>query len=522
MTEIFRCGNDAPVVRISGGQLRGFWWEGVFHFLGVRYGTAARFCAPQPETPWSGVRDACTTGDACLTAPRAVPRRDRVALLTREMICYQSEDCLNLNVWTPSLDPAKKRPVIVWLPGGGFHAGAVGDSAAADGKNLCAFGDVVVVAVNHRISILGFLDLALFDPVRYDNAANRGREDLVLALRWIRSEISHFGGDPDNVTLMGHSGGACKIWALMQTPAADGLYHKCVMESGFSGNMVFPKKEHNGYALVHAMLQRLGWEDQDVHRLETMPYDVLLKTYMAVYAEMAAAYRQDGRYRYVGKTVLPNHYFAGYPFDYGVRIESSCIPVIIGSSLGESGWNLSFPEGKYQQTEAEQLTAIQPLFGRRTEEIAALWRAAYPGKSLLDLTIYETMFRTQILRWSQLRDQLGAPCWQYVFALESPMNGGLPAHHGAGVPYWLHNAANMPASYTPGCSDQLEEQMSTALVQFLRTGDPNHRALPCWRPYTAARPETMLFDRDVRTALEHDAALQQAVRECRPWRQFPI
>lgn len=525
MAKRFYCDYDGPIVETAAGKLRGYLWGDTYHFLGVRYGTAARFQSPQPVQPWEGIQDAFVTGDASLVAfrGRGHSMSGYEAMLAQGQLRYQSEDCLNLNLWTPTVQRGAKKPVIVWISGGGFHAGAVNESLACDGQSLSEFGDVVVVSINHRLSILGFLDLSPFDPVRYRNTGNKGLEDMVLALEWIRDNINAFGGDPDNVTLIGHSGGAAKEWALMQTPAADGLYHRCVMLSGCAGNMTFPQPGHNGYNIVHKTLQQLGLQDSDVAQLETMDYNQLLDAYLAAYAGESDAYMSDGVYRYVGKTILPNEYFAGYPFDAGFRPESSHVPCIIGSSLAEQqSLRLNVAEHKYDWTEEAMAERLRAIYGDRTEEMIRLWRQTYPDKSPLDLINYETVFRTQVIRWCEIREQLGTPCYLYLFALESPFNGGLPAHHGADISFAMHNASSMPAASVPGVSDRVENEFSRAVVQFARTGDPNHEDLPHWPTYTAQTPATMIFDRQTRVGMDFDRELVRVNNECVPWRRFPI
>lgn len=521
MDSLFYCGNGAPVVKTTGGRVRGYTYRGIQHFLGVTYGTAKRFSHPVPAK-WSGTRDAFVRGDGCLTTAVAKPRRDYVPLIQGTVPATESEDCLNLNIWTPSLEKRAKLPVIVWIPGGGFHAGNANDTVAADGFNIASYGDVVFVSVNHRIALLGFLDLSPFDEKRYKNTANLGLEDLVAALKWIQENIAAFGGDPDNVTIMGHSGGGCKQWALMQTPAADGLFHKCVMESAVSANMVFPKKEHNGYDIVHKTLEKLGLSDSDVRELETMDYRKLLEGYMAAYSEESAAYMKDGVYRYVGRTVLPNEYFYGYPFDYGLRPEAQKIPCIAGSALGESGWHWDIIYDKRKWSDVERVEKLYSIYGENTSGILAAWAKAYPGKDPLDLVYYETMFRTQILEWCGLKEEYGAPCWNYVFALESPIFGGLPAHHGSEIPFLLHNVDRMPAAQIPDVSERVERQLSDALISFARSGDPNHSGMREWKQWTKDCPATMIFDTDTRLGIGHDRELLELQNKVIPWRRFPI
>lgn len=521
MEQIFECSLTNPTVDTSCGRVRGYTYDGVHHFMGIRYGTAKRFQAAEPAY-WQGVEDAFVFGDACYTTATGSGRKDYVPLLQGTRPCSESEDCLNLNIWTPSLDFRAKLPVVVWVPGGGFHAGSAGETPATEGFEAAKYGDVVFVSINHRIAILGFLDLSPFDQERYRNSANQGLADMVLALEWIKKNIYKFGGDPNNVTLAGHSGGGCKQWALMQTPAADGLFHKCVMESGVSSNMVFPKKEHNGYNIVHKTLEKLGLTDSDVRELETMDYRKLLAGYMAAYSEESAAYMKDGVYRYVGKTILPNEYFAGYPYDYGLREEARKIPCIIGSALGESGWPRNVVYDKRSWSDEGRMIRISQIYGDDTEEMIRLFNKAYPGKDPLDLVFYESPFRTQVLDWCAMKEKMGAPCWNYLFALESPMFDGFPAHHGSEIPFLLHTVDKMPAAQVPGISGRVQDELFGALVNFARNGDPNHDGLTHWDPWTEEHPATMIFDEETRLAEAHDRELLEKHNSLIPARRFPI
>ena len=524
MFKQFQCDFDGPIVNTKAGRLRGFKWGSTYNFLGITYGTAERFMPPVPVAPWTGVKDAIIYGDASLTAEtgKLTNHPDYEALLGQNNCLYKSEDCLNLNVWTPSIDPEAMKPVMVFIAGGGFHSGGANESICTNGTSLSEFGDVVVVSINHRLSLLGFFDLAPFGD-RYKNSANRGLEDMVLALQWIQENIRAFGGNPDNVTLFGHSGGGCKQWALMQTPAADGLFHKCIMLSGAAANMVFPRREHNGYEIVHGTLKNLGLEDSDVEKLERIPYPEFLTAYLRQYQEMNRKYREDGIYRYVGKTILANDYFKGDPFVYGMRPESRNIPTIIGSSLAEqeSLRHDVWPH-KNRLTAEERRSVLLEKFGVHTDDLIRLWKQSFPDHNELDLINYETIFRSRVMEWCIEREKLGASSYLFLFALESPLHGGLPAHHGVEIAYSFHNAELMPGAGNPGTADVVQDQLCGAWVSFARTGNPNHDKLPHWEPYTASNPETLIFDQTTRTSINFDRELVDLHNACVPWRQFPI
>lgn len=188
------------------------------------------------------------------------------------------EHCQNLNIWTKVLDKNAKKPVLVWLHGGGYFAGSSIEQVAYDGHNMCMEGDVVVVSINHRLNILGYLDLSPFGE-KYYNSGNAGHADMVAALQWVHDNIAVFGGDPDNVTIFGQSGGGMKVADLMQIPAADGLFHKSLIMSGVADENLLPSSRGNGEAIVTAMLNELGWTKEEVEKLETIPYAQLVQVY---------------------------------------------------------------------------------------------------------------------------------------------------------------------------------------------------------------------------------------------------
>lgn len=245
--------NNPPVVDTEAGQLRGFMNEGTYTFLGVPYAQAERFQAPQKVEAWDGVRNAQSYGTICPIQNQTSVGSDEFVWPHRYWV--QNEDCMNLNVWTQSLDTEAKKPVIVFFHGGGFTNGSSVESAAYDGKNLSEYGDAVVVTVNHRLNVLGFMDLSDYGD-EYADSANLGVQDLVASLQWIQDNIANFGGDADNVTIFGQSGGGGKVNTLLATPSAEGLFDKAACISGFHPVMT---KETNDQ-VVDKTLENLGLE----------------------------------------------------------------------------------------------------------------------------------------------------------------------------------------------------------------------------------------------------------------------
>ena len=223
----FEYGPGIAETETESGRLRGMRRNGIYTFLGVKYADAARFEKPHPAAPWSGVKEALIPGPI---APSPVPftHPNSRSILSMPVFWPSDENCQYLNIWSPSLNPYAKKPVMFWLHGGG---GAFGDNLDQDGEGLAKYGDVVVVTVTHRLNCLAFLDLSAYSD-DYADSCNNSYNDIFAALRWVRDNIAGFGGDPDNVTLFGHSGGGGKVLNLLQMPPADGLYHKAIIMAG--------------------------------------------------------------------------------------------------------------------------------------------------------------------------------------------------------------------------------------------------------------------------------------------------
>jgi para-nitrobenzyl esterase len=212
------------VVKTGSGALQGYAHHGIFTYKGVPYAHATRFLPPSKVEPWTGVRTTLTYGNIAPQRSGGMSFGD-ASIFMSQNLWPQSDDCQVLNVWTPSINDGKKRPVMVWLHGGGFEGGSSNAENAFDGENLSRTGDVVVVSVNHRLNVVGFLDLSAYGE-KYKYSGNLGMLDLVASLQWIKENISQFGGDPGNVTLFGQSGGGAKILRSWLCPLPSDCFTK--------------------------------------------------------------------------------------------------------------------------------------------------------------------------------------------------------------------------------------------------------------------------------------------------------
>ncbi len=499
MSASFRWDSETALVRTEQGIVQGYTQNGLSIFKGIPYAAARRFHAPESAAPWEGIRDATSYGFVC---PLLSADRPNGELYVPHRYWPMDEDCQNLNVWTPGLD-GKKRPVLVWLHGGGFEAGSAIEHLAYDGANLSRLGDVVVVSVNHRLNILGYLDLSDYGA-EYANSGNAGTDDIIMALRWVRDNIARFGGDPDNVTVFGQSGGGAKVTTLLQTPAADGLYHRGIVMSGVIGP-VLADQTGSGKPLAEALLRELHLDD--VRELETVPYFLLAQAYQKV----KLALHQQGAY--VGCCPHPNDFYRGEPVANGFRPETARIPLLVGSTFSEFlgfgpfPYDTSLPDG-------EQIAILERELGEEsTGTVLPLFQAAYPERHPLDLLRLDMVFRGPEIPYIAERSRLNRCTWSYLFNLDQPVLGGTPPWHCADVPYVFHNLDLVEYPHGHGgepATTDLEAKIFAAVLAFARTGDPNTDSLPPWPACSEDRENTMLLDAHPRVRPDFDHPLQAA------------
>lgn len=504
MEKVFKY-DDVPPVQTKAGKLRGYFYDGVYKFKGVPYAQAKRFHMPAPVDSWDDVKDACSYGPVC---PLTSPDKPTGELLVPHRYWPQDENCLNLNLWTSTLDPAAKKPVLVWLHGGAYTMGSAIEQEAYDGAQLCAFGDAVVVSVNHRLNILGFLDLSDFGE-EYALSGTLGLADLVAALEWVRDNIAAFGGDAGNVTIFGQSGGGMKVTGLMQISAADGLFHKAVVMSGVSDGTLIPapKKGDTGTRLANAMAKVLGGKSRfslgkgDVKLLEEAPCRDLAEAYNKVFMPIAMT---GGN---VAMAPVPNTYYPGEPLLAGFTEHAKTIPLLVGTVFGE----FAFAPAAYDKntlSESEILEKVEKEYKKHAQEAMDLFRRAHPDKHPIDLLSLDRVFRIPSKKLAKLHAAGGtAKTWLYEFALNFNYEHGKPAWHCSDIPFFFHTTDRVESSNIPGVTNALEEAVCGALARFARTGDPNGGALPPWQAVSAEVEPTMIFDRACRVENNFDDAL---------------
>lgn len=479
----FVMSKTSPIVSTPKGKLRGFLFDGVNHFYGIRYAKAKRFQMPQPVEPWDGVRDAGSYGMNCPVLNEPMPAGE---VMIPHRFWPSSEHCQYLNVWTTDCDPSAKKPVMFWIHGGGYSAGSAIEQVCYDGFNLAKKDDVVVVTVNHRLNAFGYLDMSDFGD-KYKNSVNVGMADLVEALRWVRDNISCFGGDPENVTIFGQSGGGGKVTVLGQIPEAEGLFHKMIVMSGVIPSNDFAS-DCTSKELVLEILKNLRIEEKDAEKLEKVPVPQFI---WAVNKACKAMERQGKR---VNWTPVPNEYYTCDPLQGDFSPASLKIPTMVGTVIAEFGIVHDYGD-RSQLTVAEQEKYVKELYGEEGgEKILTAFRKAYPNTSEIYATDLETFFLPDTVKYIKKKaKEASAPVYNYMFAKVFDYDGGRAAWHCSDIPYFFHNGELIPICHQKGW-EELERVMTGAFVNFARTGDPNVEGLPQWDPCTAEKTLTMVFD----------------------------
>ena len=501
----------SPVVETASGKLRGTHSAGVYAFKGAPYGASTagrnRFRPPEPPLPWAGLRDASAYAGRAWQLPNRPKRRPALeTILGPADTSPEGEDCLTLNLWTPGLGDGVKRPVMVWLHGGGFAYGS-GNRAVTDGANLARRGDVVVVSVNHRLNIFGFLHLAEVGSAQWAHSGNAGMLDIVAALHWVRDNIERFGGDPGNITIFGELGGGGKVSVLLAMPAARGFFHRAIIQSG-AAIRVSTRERAN--ALAEAVLKELGLRTSECERLQSLPAERIL-------AAIAAAARAVGRSRwplldrYDFGPVVDGHDLLQHPAEPEASAIADGIPLMVGGTKQESAFFLADDDQVWDRTltEDDLRRRVAAVAGAATDALLAAYHQAMPQATAADRLIAALTGSNFWIRTVLLAERYAArrstPVHMYSLDWQSPAHDGrMKAHHAMDLPFVFDNA-DIPdtTAGAPGAGE-LAARISDTWVSFARNGNPDNPAIPPWPAYTSQDRATMIFDRDCYIARDPD------------------
>jgi len=489
---------ESAVAETTSGKVTGSVIGDVHTFKGIPYGAstagAGRFFPPRKPKPWAGALATRALPPRCPQLPgNLVPEYEAM-----EYHGPMSEDCLGLNVWTQGLKDNVKRPVMVYFHGGNVVAGSSGD-ALYDGHNLAAKHDVVIVSINHRLSVFGWLYLEEIGGEKYANVGNAGIRDMVLALEWVRDNIANFGGNPANVTIFGQSGGGTKVSTLLGTAPAKGLYHRAIAQSGSNVKGV-SKSEAGQTALV--ILAKLGLRPDQLDELQNLPYERFL--------DVMSAPRLPGEPPMRLAPVVDGRVIPAVPFDPMATELSSDIPLMIGSTETEVTW---FRNQSYDPLDDAALRA-KVKEALRTDDASAdrvisIYKKNRPKASNLDLYLIlasdASNFRTGTdLEADRKAAQAKAPVYKYYFQWYSPVRGGqLRAMHTMDLPFVFDNVEISKTEIGAGPALQpLADKMSAAWVAFARSGNPNHKGLPNWPTYKTTERATIVFNNECKLVID--------------------
>jgi len=514
------------VVEIDSGKVFGYLQDGVVTFKGIPYGASTagknRFMPPVKPAPWAGVRSALDWGPV---APQPFAyltggKQDDASFVLPREDGHSSEDCLRINVWTPSINDNARRPVMMWIHGGGFFSGSAQSSPACRGDNLVRRGDVVVVSMNHRLGVLGYANLMDYGE-QYASSPNVGMLDIVAALEWVKTNISNFGGDPNKVLIFGQSGGGSKVTTLMAMPSAKGLFHRAAVQSGTGHLRV--ANGNDAARMAAAVIGELDLTKSTLGKIHELPVDQIIEA--GVHSRRAAAesgmnpgYREAADFLdlewvpvFDGK-VLPSQ-----PWSPDAPPYSADVPLLVGSTLNETYNSIQMSDAALEaMTMAEVRKRLSgrvnnyrnPGLGQAADHVIDVFREAYPRAT--PFTIFSIISATATRRLTSLtmaarkNAQGAAPAFNYWFQWQTPILDGRPrAFHTSELPFVFYNTERC-APMTGGGPDALDlgSRIADAWIHFARNGDPNHSLLPHWPPYDPAKVPTMIFD--TKSVIEND------------------
>jgi len=478
------------------GKIRGIKVsEKILRFTGIPYANppvgGLRFKAPQDPEPWTGIKDTTEFG------PASIQPYDEIEKASHGP---QSEDCLLLNIWTQGLDNNKKRPVMVWIHGGGFYTGGTNDPAY-DGACFAERGDVVLVSIQYRLGALGWLYLDELGGEEFRHSKNNGLLDQVAALRWVKNNIENFGGDPDNITIFGESAGGASVSLLMVMPAAKGLFNKVIAQSG---TFRYSRNKERGQYYTKEFMDACGVDD--LNGLMNLSEEQIRNAMYEISEE--ATFMSDWMFR----PVLDGDLLPENPYDYVAKGNTSDIPLMHGSTKEEYHYWLYYYEELMRNTPREGMLALYKNgFGLSDNQIDALYdflTEYYPHKSESDKYIDIAswgFFRYPHSLLSAYQSQ-HSPTWEYVFEWSSPVDPEKGSCHGMELPFVFYREEDEVFGGNPPLT--LLKQVQDAWINFARHGDPNHSDLPTWPQYNKEDKPAMVFNDNLRVENDYDGGIR--------------
>lgn len=524
---------DSATVHVEGGDYLGTFESGVYRFVGMQYGVVdGRFQSAHKPKPFPGVHTATVYGPSCPSDGESANPGASSPAVTAYMSLNgyysEGEDCLYVNVWSPTMDTGAKKPVLFFIHGGGFSSGSGNELVFYDGANFARTQDAVFVSINHRLNVLGYTDLSAYGD-EYKYSGNAGQEDITLALEWVRDNIEQFGGDPDNVTILGQSGGGGKVAALLGSPRALELFDKAAIFSGGGGTLTRTKKESQaaGKALVEKCKEtyELESDEEALETLATLPYHELsaLAAGTGVGAgptidgdliTASARNPEDETWTDISKDVplMISYTFSELSSGAGSMANNTIDPAVFYPSMGmgvnAESWQSQ--NTKSHMSDEYKQSVIEGIYGEDTQAALEIFKKAFPNMEPFDITRMDVnRMREGAHAMAEARAKSGADktyqCeWTYVY----PMMGGMTSMHTNELAFIFQNL-DMLGRYVNGDRDnaqRLADASSAALRSFMADGDPSTKDLP-WSAYTEDNAAIMIFDSDSGVRVDHDTAM---------------
>ena len=501
--QVLFIGDNIALADTTYGKVKGYTLRGIYYFLGIPYGAdtsgASRFMPPQKPKPWQDIFPAVWWGNS---APQIMEKRYANAYSSfADHWNYDdvSEDCLRLNIFTPALADGKKRPVLVWLHGGGFVNGNGIEQDGYCGENLGRKGNIVFCSVNHRLGPLGFTNLASAGGQKYATSGNVGMLDLVAALEWVRDNISGFGGDSGNVTIIGQSGGGAKVTTLCAMPSAKGLFHKAVVLSGAgtkSGDKDYSEK------LGEYVLKEAGLTPDQVDKLQEMPWTQYYQFANRASAKLtqesgpSGGGMRRGFNPVVDGVIIPQHPYWPEPAPF-----ASDVPMIICSTLNESSPSRTNAELENITLEkvkenVKARSGFSSGLGDKAGEVVDAYAKVFPDRKPVEIWSMISSNRQNLISLADAKSKQPAPVYIAWFWWKPPLfDNRMRAFHCSDICFWFYNT-DLMLTHTGGGARprKLADKMSGTLVSFMKTGNPNGAGLPTWSRYTTQNGETMVLD----------------------------
>lgn len=499
MVALAGCKDEAPLplAQINTGRIEGTLEEGgIYAFKGIPYATAERFQPAHPVEAWDTVMQCKEYGPWARQAEN-------------EGKSEEGKGDFLANVWTSGLGDGGKRPIMVWIHGGGFSFGSA-NADPTDGAALARKG-AVVVSINHRLDVMGFLDLSAFGG-KWTESVNVGMRDIIEALRWTRENAEVFGGDADNITIFGESGGGGKVGTLLCMPEAQGLFQKAIIQSGAKINITTREISRQ---LGINVVEGLGLTADNLEEINNVPYDSLLAVSRRCQAEILGP-RTPGSIKMWGFVpTADGETLLQQPYTPGFSALAHDVPIMIGTTFNELEQKF-YTDQTLDRAKADSILAMR--YGAEAAEFEAAFREAYPEGSLADMLGTDSNIRTLTLATAddKASEEGGAPVYVYLLRWVSDFDeGGSGAYHSLDIPLCFNNPYDERYQVRDGDPKAalVADRMSDLWLSFARNGEPVAEGVPAWEPYSAETEATLIIDNTYEMRYNFDKKMQLMLRE---------